>query len=114
MFPEGVSVVRQRPKPVWDRYANQNVPGSWEDPDELPLADAYVGESSSSRVVGSSRTQILEFRSLFCDPAADVKVGDRIKDGDVVYEIEGIPDAPRNPFTGWQPVREIPLTRGIG
>jgi len=113
-FPFGTTVKRLRAKPILDPYSQEQIAEDWSDPDEVDLDGAYVGGSSTSRVLGESRTQALEARSLYCAPDADVRLGDKIQDGSKVYEVDGIPDAETNPFTGWQPVREIPLRRGLG
>lgn len=113
-FAHGISVFRQRPKMVTDRYSGKQVPGSWDDPDELELPGAWVAQSSTSRLTTASRTQLLESKSLFCDPDADVLASDRIRVGSTIYPIEGIPEADWNPFTGWRPYREVPLGRVIG
>ncbi|WP_336642335.1 hypothetical protein [Microbacterium sp. MMO-56] len=113
-FPAGVTVVRLRAKPVLDPYSQKQVGADWSDPDTLELPGSYVGQSSTARTLGASRTQILESRSLYCDPDLDVQALDKIQHGTVVYDIDGFPDVEVNPFTGWSPVREIPLRRAAG
>jgi len=112
-FEHGVTVYRLRRKPVWDRYSNSDIPGDWDDADELALPDAFIAQSSTAIVTSIARTQALEEKSLYLtDPDADVQVGDRIRpgaDGPAPFQVDGVPAADTNPFSGWQPVREIPL-----
>lgn len=123
-FPFGELVVRERRQPVIDPYdPGTQVPGSWDDPlTYLPLEQAFVASSSSTAPVDATRSQILTEKSLYLtDPHADVLPGDRIRRGGVLDEDTGVwsggdvlyvnvrPAADTNPFTGWQPVVEIPL-----
>lgn len=123
-FPFGEDVVRERRQPVIDPYdPGAHVPGSWDDPlDYLPLEQAFVASSSSRAPVSATRHQILTEKSLYLtEPTADVVAGDRIRRGGVLDEDTGVwsggevlyvnvrPAADTNPFTGWQPVVEIPL-----
>lgn len=129
-FPFGEQVVRERRQPVIDPYdPGASVPGSWEDPlDYLVIGgpdvpdSAFVASSSSTAPLDATRSQILTEKSLYLtDPNADVQAGDRIRrggtldedtqtwsGGDVLY-VNVRPAADTNPFTGWQPVVEIPL-----
>ena len=131
-FPFGEQVVRERRQPVQDPYDPGNpasqVPGSWEDPlAYLELDDVFVASSSSTAPVDATRSQILTEKSLYCtEPSVDVQAGDRIRrggtfdedtetwsGGEVLY-INVRPTADTNPFTGWQPVVEIPLDMSEG
>ena len=113
-FPFEQAVERLRARPVTDPYSDDVVAADWADPDVLPLPGAFIAQSSTARALTAGRTQILESKSLFCAPTADVRVGDKIRAGGIVYEIDGFPAADVNPFTGWQPVCEVPLTRAAG
>lgn len=113
-FPHGVTVERLRAKTRTDRYSQKPVATDWSDPDVLTIANAFVAQSSTSRSQDVTRTQMLELKSLYCAADADVQPADRIRAGGIVYEIEGVPAADVNPFTGWQPIREIPLRRDLG
>lgn len=123
-FPFGEHVVRERRVPVTDPYdPDATVPGSWGDPlVYLVLEQAFVASSSSAAPSSATRSQILTEKSLYLtDPAADVQPGDRIRRGGVLNVDSGVwsggdvlyvnvrPVADTNPFTGWQPVVEIPL-----
>ncbi|QAB18788.1 hypothetical protein Leucomu_13495 [Leucobacter muris] len=118
VFEHGETVYRLRPKMVWDRYSKTYIPGDWSDPDELELPGAFIAQSSTAIVTGAARTQVLESKSLYLtDPDADVQVGDRIRQGPTgpaPFLVDGAPAADTNPFTGWRPVREIPLEAVTG
>ena len=117
-FPHGHTVYRLRAGIVRDRTANREVRGDWTIPDVLPIPGAFVAQTSTSLLGDASRQQAVEAKSLFCDGTFDVQKGDRIRDGAdgaPIYTIDGIPPAAdTNPFTGWTPPREIPLTRAVG
>ncbi len=113
-FPHGRTVHRQRAKKIRDEYADKEIEADWSDPDEIEIPRAFVAQSSTSLTSTANRVQALEAKSLFCPPDFDVRAGDRIRDGETVYTIDGIPAADTNPFTGWTPTREIPLTRSVG
>ncbi|MEI3845212.1 MULTISPECIES: hypothetical protein [unclassified Microbacterium] len=117
-FPFGRTVVRLRAKPVLDPYSQTVIGEDWDDPDELPIPGAFIAQTSTSMLSNATREQALESKSLFCEGTVDVQKGDRIRDGGAdapLYSIDGIPPAAdTNPFTGWTPPREIPLTRSVG
>jgi hypothetical protein len=112
----GQTVVRERRKRIPDPYnPDRLVDGPWDDPDTLELPGSFVASSSSSATNTATRTQVITTKSLYCtDPTADVRVGDRIRDGERVYPVDAVPAADTNPFTGWQPVKEIPLKEVLG
>lgn len=115
-FPHGRTVFRLRPRSFYDPVSDTQVEGDWTDPDSFPIPGAFIAQSSTSAAIGATRTQALEAKSLFCAPDVDVQMGDRIQDGEggPVYPVDGVPAADVNPFTGWQPVREVPLQRAVG
>ncbi|MEU4016182.1 hypothetical protein AB0E56_13065 [Microbacterium sp. NPDC028030] len=128
-FPFGETVVRERRQMVTDPYdPGTQVPGSWGDPlSYLVLEQAFVASSSSTAPTNATRAQILTEKSLYLtEPSADVQPGDRIRrggtfdedtqtwsGGEVLY-VNVRPAADTNPFTGWQPVVEIPLDLSEG
>jgi len=115
-LPYGVSVFRDRRKPVTDPYdPDHEIPGTWDDPlDTITIEQASVGPSSSTAVPDAARTQILTYMSLYCAPGVDVKAGDRIRTSSDKYDVNEVPDAVTNPFTGWTPILEIPLKLAEG
>ena len=118
-FPYGTTVYRLRPKMVPDPYnPGSLVPGSWDDPDELEIPEAVVLQASTALTVSESREEAAESKSLHCPGSFDIRKGDRIRvgpEGGPTYTIDGIPpEEDTNPWTGWSPPREIPLTRYEG
>lgn len=109
-FEFGQDVMRDRRKLITDPYdPSHQIQGGWDDPDTITLPGAFVASSSSAAVPDAARTEIVTYKSLYCDPALDVVDGDRIRSGADTYQVPEVPSADTNPFTGWQPVREIPL-----
>jgi len=118
-LPFGRTVFRLRARMIPDPYNPEaQLPGDWDAPDVLPIPRAFIAQTSTSMLSNASREQALEAKSLFCEGEFDIAKGDRIRDGGEgapVYTIDGIPPAAdSNPFTGWTPPREIPLTRSVG
>lgn len=114
-FPAGESVIRLRRKEITDPYSGKVTLGDWTDPSEATLDGAFVASSSTTSQSEAGRTELLEEKSLYLDdPDADVQAQDRIRAGGVIYQIDGMPSADKNPWTGWQPIREIPLKRVVG
>lgn len=112
-FGYGQTVYRDRPVQVTDPYnpARTEPSGAVT---TITIEGAYVGPASSVAVADPTRAQVQVAKSLYCSPSADVKIGDRIRAGAETFEVRELPDAPTNPFTGWQPVLEVPLERVIG
>jgi hypothetical protein len=114
-FPHGRDVIRQRAKAITDPYADEQTGEDWSEPDEAPIEGAFVAQTSTSLLKTATREQAAEAKSLFCEGSVDIRKGDRIRDGDLIYTIDGIPPAADSvPWTGWTPPREIPLTRYVG
>lgn len=116
-FTFGHTVYRMRPTTMVDPYSQQTVTANWRNPDMLALPGAFVAHTSTSLLADAERSEAAEAKSLFIG-VADIRKGDRIRNGDegaAIYTIDGIPPEPdTNPFTGWTPPREIPLTRYVG
>lgn len=125
-FPFGESVVRERRRMVPDPYKpGREVRGAWgADVDVLHLQGAFVASSSSVARSDAVRSEILTTKSLYCQPDADVHPGDRIRRGGALVDgvwtggsllyVKERPESDTNPFTGWQPVLEIPLEGSEG
>lgn len=134
-FPFGRTVWRLRGGPVWDPYSETYKPEDWDRPLLLALPGSFVAQTSTAMLGTATREQASESKSLFCDGGLDVQKGDRVFDGTftpplpstateipagsvfegATYSIDGIPPtADTNPFTGFTPPREIPLTRWVG
>ena len=118
-FPHGQTVFRDRRALALDEYSGEQTrSGDWDPSLTIALEGAWVASSSSSATSDASRSQVLTAKSLYLtDPAADVQPLDRIRDGGTAedldsgthYAVEVVPEADTNPFTGWQPVKEVPL-----
>lgn len=105
---------RQRARRVPDPYDPDATVEDWTDPIVLPLA-GYFDASSSTEQTDPVRDLVLTTRTLVVpDPDADVRRGDRIVQGEKTWTVEGFPDAPTNPFTGWRPGLFIRLREGVG
>lgn len=134
-FPFGTTVYRLRAGTITDPYSGDEIPGDWSTPGVLAIPAAFVAQTSTSMLNSATREQALESKSLFCEGSFDVQKGDRVFTGTFspplpdgattvpsgtvmtgdTYSIDGIPPAAdTNPFTGWTPPREIPLTRAVG
>lgn len=110
-FPDGTTVYRDRRREVPSEYVpGETTPGSWDDVDTIEIREAFVASSSSSSLRNATRSQVLTSKSLYLtDPTADVRPLDRIRAGAAVYYVHVRPEADVNPFTGWQPVLEVPI-----
>lgn len=107
-FPHGQTVYRDRPVQVPDRY-NPEAKRPGNTVETITLEGAFVSSSSSTSLKNATRNEVLTAKSLYCQPSADVQVGDTIRVGTETYQVDAVPAADTNPFTGWQPVVEIPL-----
>ncbi len=109
-FAAGVKVVRLRRKPEPDPLnPARERRGSWDDAEAVEVVNAFVASVSSSASRSATREMVISSKSLFCPPGADVVAGDRIVFDGVTFEVAENTVADVNPFTGWQPVREVPL-----
>lgn len=105
---------RLRAKRIADSYNPDAEVDDWNDPDEVAL-EGYFDMQSSTEQVDAAREQAITLRTLVLNnPEADVRRGDRIKQGDKVWTVQGFPDPPRNPFTNWRPGLWVRLIEGVG
>lgn len=107
---------RDRRKQIPDPYnLSKTTAGPWSDVDTIDLDEAFIASSSSDAVPDATRLELLTLKSLYCpDPSVDVMFGDRIRAGAKVYYVAADTTADVNPFTGWQPAKEIPLKNTEG
>lgn len=118
-FSHGETVYRDRRPLVTDTVNPQRqVPGAWVDAATIAIEGAYIGPASSRDASTATRDQTVTALSLFVtDTSVDVKKGDRIRvdgteedpDSGTAYMVIARPITDKNPFTGWSPVKEIPL-----
>ena len=121
-FPNGQSVYRDRRGSSMDPYSQKERPtGEWDEELTITIENAFVASTSSAALRSATRSEILTAKSLYLtDPTADVRPGDRIRTADMPftgsdpYFVHERPAADTNPFTGWQPVQEIPLEEVSG
>lgn len=62
-----------------------------------------INQSSTSEVTDRRESTVTSVE-LMCPPRADIRAGDKVRlpDG-VVYEVDGQPWTPHNPYTAWEP-----------
>lgn len=117
-YPFGETVFRDRAPQIQDPYhpddPTKTVPGRYEDGTTIKLLGAFVASGSSTAVSNATRSQVLSAKSLFCPPKSDVQIGDRIRTASGTWFVNELPAADTNPFTGWQPTREVPLDGALG
>ncbi|WIB25425.1 hypothetical protein [Curtobacterium sp. MCSS17_015] len=114
-FAHGTSVQRLRAGLTIDPYSHKETRSDWAHPEPpLDIPGAFVASASSVGVADTNRQQVITTKSLYCEPGLDVQLGDRIVSGPHTYTVESLPEADVNPFTGWQPVQEIPLREVLG
>lgn len=116
MFGNSESVYRDRRPQVPDQYnPDRTVPGDWANAESVELTGAFLDfQSSSLNADGARGRTDTRYTLYLSNPDADVRQGDRIRSGDLTLYVNDMPHSPRNPFTGWRPVREIPLDHTSG
>ncbi|CAD5999257.1 conserved protein of unknown function [Agreia sp. COWG] len=115
MWEGGPTVQRDRRQPIPDPRSGTTKPGPWAEAEAIDIENAFIGSTSSDAPADATRSQIITAKSLYLtDPDADVLPGDRIRAGSDTYFVHVRPAADTNPFTGWQPVVEIPLENTEG
>jgi hypothetical protein len=116
-FAYGEDVFRDRRRPIADPYnPDSTTVGAWTDDsstfDTITLEGVYIDSTSANALPDAMRTEQQITKSLYSqDRTVDVKTGDRIRtvDGDTFY-VNVRPAKDVNPFTGWAPGIEIPLS----
>lgn len=102
MFPlaDGQTVIRERRRLVLDPYSQENTLADWSDPLQLTLEGVAIAPPSSSvEVADVNRTQVITQMSIYCGPDEDILEGDRIRDGSVLWDVEGEVANWKNPLT---------------
>lgn len=114
-FEHGEQFVRLRAGVVTDPYSGDPIGEDWKNPDEEPIDGAYFSSQSSTDSDGEVRRQTATGKQLIIpDPDADVRRGDRIRQGTRTWTVEGFPEADKNPFTGWQPTLVVDVENYTG
>lgn len=107
-------IVRLRARLVTDPDNPRRQIASWEEPSRLPL-EGWVDTQVSADPSDTTRKQTVARADLYCThPNADVCRGDRVEYGGEMWVVEGFPDSPVNPFTGWRPHRVVSLKLAVG
>ena len=106
IFPYGETVTRIRSverdefgDPIGGAEPNLDIPG-------CGVAPRQAGEQ-----IGQGRIAVTSGLTLYVPPGADVLPSDRFEVRGAVWEVTGEPAVWRSPFTGWEPGREVELTR---
>lgn len=113
------NVLRWRRPVLPDPYnPDRTVRADWADAVPTVIGGAWIASSSSSATRNENRLQVMTAKSLYLDdPFADIQRHDGISVTGASgpdYVVEVMPSADYNPFTGWQPVREVPLVEHVG
>lgn len=89
----------------------------WVNPEEL-MFTGFLASTSSIQTEDNNRRITTSTATLTVpDSTVDIAVNDRIRtepDDGRLWRVAGFPSFDRNPFTGWQPTREIPLEEVTG
>lgn len=113
-FEHTTEFIRQRAARHEDPYDPESVVEDWGNPDEAPITGFFASRSSVEQP-GEVREQAVTIKQLVIDdPKADIRRGDRIKQGEKLWTVEGVPDNDQNPFTGWQPTLVASLKEWVG
>ena len=111
-FPFGETWVRLRAKKVASGYGNATTL-DWSDPATENVGPCAVGGLSSSLTTAADLVEVGSLRTLHVPPGSDIKIGDRLRDPqDRVWTVEGVPDEPTHPLTGWQPGMVVTIRHG--
>lgn len=85
----------------------------WDNADEAPVYGCHVQPSSTSLSQDGRILGLAEGCTLYTQPDADIKEGDRIRIGDDTYTINGVPKQWTSP-TGALSNMQVPLMRWSG
>lgn len=106
--------VRLRAMPRPDSYDPETIiDDGWGAPDRKELL-GFFDDDDSETVADAVRSQNVSRRTLYVQPAADVRTGDRVEWSGATWSIDGEHSVPKNPFTGWQPYRKLKLKKAVG
>lgn len=94
-----VTIVRPGP-PTRDTYGNY-VPGP---ATEIPVPGCGIaprdGSSSSDNELTDARDTVITGLTVFAPYGTDIRATDRMRVGDKLYDVVGLPGSFRSPFTG--------------
>lgn len=108
IFPYGETAVRIRTTPGGrDPYGDPI--GDVET--RTDITGCAVAPRQAGEQIGQGRIAVTSGVTLYLPPGADVLPSDRFEVRGAEWEVEGEPAVWRSPFTGWEPGREVQLTR---
>ncbi|MGV9540925.1 hypothetical protein ACWDSF_06330 [Nocardia beijingensis] len=106
MFSAGETVTVIRP-PQRDRFGDRIGTDTEHTIDGCGINQEESSEAGSLRVSAKEsdrRNTVLTRVELLCPPGADIRAGDKVRlPNGSVYEVDGNPWTPHNPFTAWEP-----------
>lgn len=109
-YPLGRTVTILRPgAPARDAHGNQ-IPG----PDVPTQVDGCAVWPRGSTENTNSRDQVFVGLAVLMPYGTDVRATDRVKVGDLIYEIDGEPGVHASPLTGSRMGVEVALARVTG
>lgn len=89
------------------------VPGKWESAAKSTLDGAWVDEVAVNPRQGDDRVGSVTVATLYVEAGTDIRKGDGISRDLAAtapeFVIEVVPFMPRNPFTGFAPLTQVPL-----
>lgn len=102
-------LTRQRPATKPDPMNPRRTLTDWSVIDEVEVT-GFLDSQASNEAPDATRAQLLVDAVFYMDDlSADVRRGDRLTDGTRSWTVQGFPQAPLNPFTGWQPYQVVNL-----
>lgn len=110
------TMLRQRAKPITDP-SGLAYDEDWSNPDILRF-DGYLASQSSTesadgthpRDTGTTTTKQI----VLPDPTVDIREHDRIIIQGDAWQVTGVGERDKNPFTGWQPTLVVSIERFQG
>ena len=108
-FPYGETAVRQRATTSVDPYSGEATGSDWTTPDELEIPGCGFDPGGSTEPLEQGRTAVVTQPTVYAAGFPDVLAGDRLVVRGRTWEVDGDPQAWRNPFTGWEPGTTIKL-----
>lgn len=116
MFPlaDGQTVIRERRRLTPDPYSQEATLADWSEPLELTLEGVAIAPSSSVESTAVDRNPVVTQMSIYCGPDEDILAGDRIRDGETLWDVQGEVANWKNPLTGWAPGAEFRIKRVAG
>lgn len=114
-FPFGETVYVLRAARVEDPYSGRVERLDWDSPERRAYDHCAVEFGVTDEPHDDpGRAQIILDARVFGPADMDVDATDRLEVRGEVYEVIGVPQRPRNPWTGWEPGTTVKLRRVRG